>query len=154
MPRTLDAVARKTLGSNLKEIRERKQWSQLVAAKRAGIRRDRLGIWERGGETPGGEGLLLLAVAYGCSIDQFFSGVDEHYNGIIEERLPLDAALHYRLKTEAFIRRQTAAMHLIADVSTPVPKPEETAGKTVTARGKSSKARARRPQGTRSDDEP
>lgn len=121
MPRSLDRVSKNTLGKNLAEARTKLQLTQEDAAQRSNIRRDRISRWESGRETPGAEGLLLLAIAYECSIDQFFSGVDERYDEIIERRIPADAARHFREKTEAFIRRTTAAMQLALGEAVHVP---------------------------------
>ena len=147
MPRSLDDVSKETLGKNLKEVRDKHGWTQLAAAKRAGVRGDRLNRWERGRETPGTEGLLRLAIAYGCHVDQFLSGVDEQYDDIIEARLPVDAQQHYRRTNEVFIRRTTAAMQLALDAPMLAPMPRVTAETPDRSRGKSGSTRARRKRG-------
>ena len=146
MPRSLDTVSKVTLGKNLAEARGKHGWTQLEAARRAGVRGDRLNRWERGRETPGTEGLLLLAIAYGCPVSQLLSGVDERYDEIIEGHLPVDARRHYEAKINAFIRRTTAAMQLAIDVAAPVPTPKVSAGAVEKARGKSSRSLSRRKQ--------
>lgn len=144
MPRTLDDLSKETLGKNLTECRDRHTWTQQEAARRAGVRGDRLNRWEKGRETPGTEGLIRLAVAYGCNVDQFLSGVDEQYDTIIEGRIPVDASQHYRAKQKAFIRRTTAAMQSALDGPVLAPKREENDEGKGPTRGKSSATRARR----------
>jgi transcriptional regulator with XRE-family HTH domain len=147
MPRSLDDIAKETLGKNLREMRDKRAWTQAEAARRAGVRRDRLARWEIGRETPGTEGLLRLAIAYACPIDQLLSGVDERYDELIEARLPQDAHQHYRVKAEAFIRRTTAAMQLALDAPTLGPMRATNAETPERARGKSGGARAHRKRG-------
>ncbi len=147
MPRTLHDAAKVTLGKNLKEIRKRHRWTQGTVATHVGVSRERVTLWETGKESPGVDGLMALAVAYGCSVDQFLSGVNEAYDSIIEARLPADAAAHYKQKFEAFIRRQTAAMQLIATEVNSEPTRPTNADQAERGRGKSSPSRARRKPG-------
>lgn len=143
MPRTLDASARTTLGMNIRERRERVFPSQAAAADAMEIPRARLNKWEKGRETPGTEGLLLLAISFKCSVDQLLSGVDGEYDAFIEARPEFDALAHLRAKTEAFIRRQTQAMQLALDVPAHVPTRATNAGGREAGRDTRSTARAR-----------
>lgn len=144
MPRTLDEIARERLGRNFREARERHKWTQIDAAAKIGVPRVRLNKWEKGRETPGAEGLLLLAIAYACSVDQLLSGLDERYDEIIERGFPVDQRQHYRAKIDVLIRRTTAAMQLALDERGLAPMPAAIADTPERARGKSGPARARR----------
>jgi transcriptional regulator with XRE-family HTH domain len=146
-PRTLTKNATITLGFNLKEMREYRKLTQAAAAKKAGIHRSLLTKWEIGLQSIGLEGVLLMAVTYHCPIDQLLSGVDEHYDDIIEGRLPVDAVRHYRAKVAAFTREGNRAMDTMKDAIVPAPMTEETAEGQERARGKSSRVRVRRKPG-------
>lgn len=144
MPRTLGAEAKSIVGKNLKAARQRRGLSQTDAATRARVRRDRLNRWEKGRELIGVEGLLALAVTYGCAIDDFLGGVDEGYDTIIESRFPPDVRQHYASITDAFIARTTAAMQLALTGPVPAPTPTTTAASRPTTAETSGSVRARR----------
>jgi transcriptional regulator with XRE-family HTH domain len=143
MPRTLSDDAKTIVGSNLREARGRTHLSQTQAADKAGIRRDRLNRWETGRELPGVEGLLILAVAYGCPIDAFLGAVDEEYDAIIERRIPVDVQQHYQAKIDTFIRRTTAAMQLALEPTAPAATRAQTTDATDAAFDKSGLLHAR-----------
>lgn len=144
MPRRLPDGARETLARNLIAVRERLEWSQKEAARRAGLTQNRVSLWETGTEAPGAEGLLRLAVAYGCSVDDFLGGVDEGYDAIIERRIPLDVQRHYQARIDTFISRTTAAMHLALEPGAPAPTTTTPTAAPPKARDKSAPTRARR----------
>ena len=147
MRRTLDKAAAKTLGENLKEMREHRRLTQVAAAKAASISRTLVTKWETAVQAPGIEGLLLMAVTYRCPIDQLLSGVDGAYDDIIEGRLPVDAVRHYRAKVAAFTREGNKALAGMRDALAPAPTTTETAAGPGTTRGKSVRARVRRKLG-------
>ena len=147
MPRTLSDDAKGVIGRNLRDVRKRVGWNQTVAAERAGVRGDRLNRWEQGREAPGAEGLLRLAVAYGCPLDDFFGGVDEDYDAIIERRIPVDGKQFYKAKLDKLKALTMRAMELTVEaVGTREPTPTERGASPPSARGKSRVVRARRKQ--------
>jgi len=147
MPRTLDDVSKETLGKNLKEARSRRGWTQVEAAKLAGVRRDRLVKWETGKETPGTEGLLLLAITYACPVDQLLSGVDEQYDEIIEARVPIDAQQHYAAKVDAVMATLADTLRQVRDAEAADQTRSATSVRTPTTGGKSATTRAHRKRG-------
>ena len=140
-PRTLDIVSRERLGSNLVESREAAGLTRGAAANAANTTRTRLSLWERGRETPGAEGLLRLAVAYGCPLDDFFGGVDERYDAIIERRLPPDAKRLYETRKDGLRHIAIKLTEALAAAAPPVVTPAVT---RTTTRGKPGPARVHR----------
>lgn len=141
---TLSHEARQVLGANLVAARERAGLSQGAAVTKSGVPRDRLSPWENGRAAPNLEGLLRLAVAYRCQLDDFLGGVYEAYDAIIESRLPLDAQRYIQAKVDTFIRRTTAAMQLALEPGAPAPTPTAPAVARPRGAGKSKSTRARR----------
>ena len=144
---TLSHEARLVLGANLVAARERAGLKQGEAVTRSGVPRDRLSPWENGHAAPNIEGLLRLAIAYGCPVDDFLGGVDEGYDAIIERRIPVDARRHYEARTNTFIQRITAGMQLALTPGAPAPTPGARVAARPTVGGKSKPARARRERG-------
>jgi len=144
MPRTLDHAAKAALGANLRDVRNKRGWTQGEAAEKAGILRGRLNKWEKGRETPGTEGLLRLAITYGCPVDDLLGGVDEDYDAIIERRIPVDVQRHYQAKADTFMARMNAAMQLALTPGTPSPSAAAPADASRTNAGRSDTTRTRR----------
>lgn len=144
--RTLTADQRQSLGANLVEARVKAGFPQQGdAARNAGMQQTLLSAWENGRRTPDADGLIRLAVAYNCPLDDFFGGVDERYDEIIERRIPVNLQQHYQARIDTFIRRTTAAMQLALEPGALAPTPTATAAAPVTAAGKSASTRVRRP---------
>lgn len=148
MPRrTLGKAAAKTLGENLREMREYRKLTQVAAAEQAGIERTLLTKWETATQSPGIDGLLLMAVTYRCPVDQLLSGVDAPYDDIIEGRLPVDAVRFYRAKIGAFTRESSTAIEAMRDALTRAPTTATSVEAQARDRGRSGAARARRKRG-------
>lgn len=146
MARTRDDDAKKTLGRNLVAARDRAGLKQGPAAEQAGLtQQNRLSLWETGKEFPSTDGLLRLAVAYRCPIDDFLGGVDESYDAIIERRIPIDAKQHYEVQIDRLVKAYGAAIRLLASSGIELSQlPGARADESETAPGKSKAARARR----------
>jgi transcriptional regulator with XRE-family HTH domain len=144
--RDLPDLGKKILGANLAAARERAGFkTALAAARKTGIARPRLSLWENGHAAPMADGLLRLAIAYGCPLDDFFGGVDERYDEIIERRVDVNAQQLYRAKTERLKALTVAAIDLTNEaVETRAPKTATPRGTSRTGRGKSKSTRARR----------
>lgn len=144
MPRTLGDDAKGIVGANLTDSRKSRGWSQTEAAERAQVRRDRLNRWEKGRELPGTEGLLRLAIAYGCPVDNFLGGVDERYDTVIERRIPVDAQQFYRTKLAKLKALTLVAMDLTAQaVGEAAPTPAAPVAPSRSSGGKAAPVRAR-----------
>lgn len=144
MPRTLPNDVKLTIGRNLVAARDRLGWTQRAAAKRAGVRVERLNKWEKGKELIGTEGLILLATAYNRPVDAFLSGADEAYDAIIEGPISLDVKQHYQAKVDTFIRRTTVAMQLALEPGEPSRTAVGPAGGGQTGVDRSKRVHARR----------
>jgi transcriptional regulator with XRE-family HTH domain len=145
MPRTLDDGAKAALGRNLRDARKARGWNQLQAAERVGVSPVRLNLWENGKEAPGTEGLLRVAIAYDCPVDELLGGVDEDYDAIIERRIPVDTKQFYKAKLDKLKALTLRAMQLTVEAGgTPAPTPETPAASRAPSRGKSPSTRARR----------
>lgn len=143
--RAFSPDARLALGANLVAKREQLQLSQGKAADRADVDRTMLSRWENGKQTPDGDGLLRLAVAYGCPLDDFFGGVDERYDAIIERRIPPEAKQLYQAQIAKLKALTLHALELtVAATETPAPTPAAPAAGRQSGRGKSGPTRARR----------
>lgn len=147
MARTLSDDAKLTIGANLTEARKKVGWSQMEAAERAAVGRTRLNLWEKGHELPGLDGLMRLAVTYGCPIDDFLGAVDEAYDAIIERRVPPNWRQFYRAREAQIMRMQQAMMRLALNEPGSEPTREETAGGGLTTGEKGATTRTRRRRG-------
>lgn len=57
------------LGQRLKELRQRRGWSQDELAKKVGVQQKQISSYERGANTPSGEIFIALADAFEVSLD-------------------------------------------------------------------------------------
>jgi transcriptional regulator with XRE-family HTH domain len=62
------------LGRRIVRLREAKGWKRAELARRLGVKRERLGTWERGSRTPPLQALIGLRRVLGVSIDELVSG--------------------------------------------------------------------------------
>ena len=115
--RMLSAAGKAALGANMKAARKKAGMDQGAAAASSGVGRPLISQWETGIYAPNADGLLRLAIAYDCSLDDFFGGVDERYDAIIERRIPPDAAKLFRAKLERIKALTLNAIELTAEAA-------------------------------------
>lgn len=72
--RIAQPVLQRDLGLRIVKLREKRGWSQGELAKRLGVRRDRLGNWERGRNAPSLEDLTALVDLLGATLDELVFG--------------------------------------------------------------------------------
>jgi transcriptional regulator with XRE-family HTH domain len=58
-----------SLGSRIRELRQRKGWSQQQLAEKVGVRQKQISSYERGANVPSGEVFIALAQALEVSLD-------------------------------------------------------------------------------------
>lgn len=142
--RALSGSAKSVLGKNLREARDRAGFDQAHAAELSGVGRTLISQWENGIFGPNADGLLRLAIAYRCPLDDFFSGVDERYDVIIERRIPPDAKRLYQGKLAKLKALTLHAMELTESAIEPLsPTPATPVADRRLAHDKSATAHAR-----------
>lgn len=62
------------IGKRIVLLRRRRRWTQTELALRLGVKRERLGNWERGENAPALDGLIALAAAFRVSLDELVLG--------------------------------------------------------------------------------
>lgn len=113
--RVLPQAARKALGANIADARDRAGLNQTALAKVAKVDRSYLSTLENEGKGVGLALLLDIAVGIGCPIDSLMGGVDERYDAIIEARFPIDAKRHYETKIANLRKSYGEVMALLAE---------------------------------------
>lgn len=143
--RELSPASKAALGLNLKAARERAGMDQAKAAAASGVGRALISQWENGVYAANADGLLRLAIAYRCPLDDFFGGVDERYDAIIERRIPPEAKMLYQAQIAKLKALTLHAMELTAGATeTRAPMPRTPAANRGSGRGKSGATRAHR----------
>ena len=145
--RMLSPAGKAAMGANLKAAREKAGLDQGAAARLSGVGRPLISQWETGVYAPNADGLIRLAIAYKCPLDDFFGGVDERYDEIIEKRVPPDAKQLYRAQIVKLKALTLHALELTASATeTHAPRPETTGVASRSSRGTGVSVRARRKQ--------
>jgi transcriptional regulator with XRE-family HTH domain len=135
---------RLSLASNLTAARERKGWNLTYAAGRAGISISTLSQWENARRDPEVASLLLMAITYGCPMDDFLGGMRPGYDAIIEAPIPLDTRRLYEAKVDAVMSELAGSLKQLRVGIAPARTPTRDDDAPPTASGKSSQARVRR----------
>ena len=65
---------KKELGARIVKARKRRGWQQADLAERLGVKRERLGSWERGRNAPRMEDLVLLSEVLGMPFEELGLG--------------------------------------------------------------------------------
>lgn len=143
MARSLGADGNTALGLNLKRIRDDLDIDQGDAAVQAELAdnprsaQNLLSAWENGRQTPSVDGLLKLAVLYGSPLDEFFHGVDDRYDKIIQQEIAPDHVAHYQARENRMTAMMQAMVRTAAARPGAVPTGATTGAGTRVARGKS-----------------
>jgi transcriptional regulator with XRE-family HTH domain len=136
--RDLTADEKRILGENLKVARETRANIKLGkdAAERIGVSPTQISLWEQGHTGMELPRLLDVAAAYGVPIDDLVVGLNQAYDKVIRQRLPLNVRRLLQARIDAVMLSdvEMAEHAAVADQRRPIP--ESTAARRPSSKGK------------------
>lgn len=146
--RSLSDSQLESLGKNIEAARVAAKLKTVTdGAEKAGVTVSMLSQWENGKVEPQLDGLLRLAVAFQCPLDDFFGGVSEDYDRIIDRRIPINERQQFNARiaviTKMMRESQDTAIAYIA--SAPIEAVNALGQKVTNEKSKSVRARKKRP---------
>lgn len=140
--RSLSKAALESLGANIRAAREAARFATATdGAEEAGVTLSLLSQWENGQMEPTLDSLLRLAIAFQCPLDDFFGGVSDAYDQIIDRRIPINERQQLKARVAAIKRLVQDSLDRaeVAIASAPIATanavgPETTSNKSPSAR--------------------
>lgn len=115
------AVLPRTIGDNIRELREEQNLRQEDLAARAGLKQGDISKWERGKNQPKAPNLLRLSVGLNRPIDALIKGIDDDYEELFRAQQKRDApnvATQDRLqKLETLVAEYQSTLSEVRDIA-------------------------------------